>query len=314
MKRTAAQIVMVILALISCQGQAQQLNIPEPLRFLALGDSYTIGQSVSAEERWPQQLFDSLSVRGFATDTVRVIATTGWTTLNLMDAISGKGLKDDGYNLVSLLIGVNDQYQGKPFDQYQPRLEALIDSALSFLNQDTSRLFIVSIPDYAYTPFGQNFNPGKISSEIDQYNAVNQSVAEAYGLAWFNVTPVSRQGLDEPDLVAPDNLHPSSVQYTRWVELMLDAVGNPVVGTAEPMVDHALRLFPNPCYGALQVEWSSDQPAELFVTDSAGAILVTRTPVPPRSTLALQLPEGVCTIVFQSNGKTVTRQVAVLKK
>ncbi len=192
---------------------------PEPLHYLALGDSYTIGQSVSYEERYPVQL-----VRRLQQDSIRmldptIIARTGWTTTQLKNAIAEASLRES-YDLVSLLIGVNNQYQNKPIDLYRTEFTELLETALRLADRDTSRLFVLSIPDYAYTPFGQSTNPQKISREIDEYNKINQEITEAYGISYFNITPISRQGLSDPDLVASDRLHPSGKMYRLWVELL----------------------------------------------------------------------------------------------
>ena len=129
--------------------KAQQLQINGPVRFLALGDSYTIGQSVAASDRWPAQLMDSLALRGLVIDTLGIIATTGWRTDNLINAITNQNLQKQHYSLVSLLIGVNNQYQGSPFTQYKNEFPQLLDSAIRYAGGDTSHVFVVSIPDYA---------------------------------------------------------------------------------------------------------------------------------------------------------------------
>lgn len=299
---------------LSTLAHSQSLDIPETVRFLALGDSYTIGQGVPQAQSWPFQFRDSLIERGFLVDTLAVIATTGWTTVNLMDAISSKGLKQKDFNMVSLLIGVNDQFQGKPLDLYRPRLEALIDSALQFIDQDTQRLFVVSIPDYAYTPFGQNFNPGKITSEIDLYNAVNQLVASEYGIPWFNVTPISRQGLDEPELVAPDNLHPSAIQYTRWVELILESVNAPVVGTSVPDMDHSLTIWPNPSSGLCSIQWTGFGACEIKILDASGRPAYAPLRIPSQGTVSVSLSAGMYVVSGTTpRGNIPTQQIIIIE-
>jgi len=194
---------------------AQDLQVKAPVRYLALGDSYTIGQSVPDNERWPIQLRDSLEKRGIDVRETNVIATTGWRTDNLLNAISNQNLDRENYNLVSLLIGVNDQYQQRPIAHYEPLFRQLLDSCLRYAAFDTSSVFIVSIPDYAYTPFGQRrTDPNQISLQLDEYNAINKRVAEEYGVQYFDITPISRLGLENTDLVATDELHPSGYQYT----------------------------------------------------------------------------------------------------
>lgn len=176
-------------------------------------------------ERWPVQLKNSLISKGVFTDTLRIIATTGWRTDNLLNAISGQNLKNQNFNLVSLLIGVNNQFQGTPFTQYTTEFPALLDSALSFAGGIASHVFVVSIPDYAYTPYGQSTaNPSQITTQIAQYNQFAKSVAASKNVKFFNITPISQQGLQYPNYVANDGLHPSGIQYSKWVKLMLDSI------------------------------------------------------------------------------------------
>ncbi len=193
---------------------SQEINRNEPLRFLALGDSYTIGQSVPESERWPVQLANLLQSHGIATEEVRIIAQTGWRTDNLKNAIVNANLQSD-YNLVSLLIGVNNQYQGGSISTYSTEFEELLQTAIELAGNNKSNVMVVSIPDYAYTPFGNG--SATISRQIDQFNAVNKNITDRYGVTYHNITPISRRGLAEPNLVASDGLHPSSGQYALWV-------------------------------------------------------------------------------------------------
>jgi lysophospholipase L1-like esterase len=192
----------------------------EPIKILALGDSYTIGEGVGVNARWPVQLADSLEQRQLPVDTVIIIAQTGWTTNNLLNAIESRN-PDTDFNFVTLLIGVNNQYQGQDINIYKPQFEELLDEAIAFAGNDTSQVLIVSIPDYAYTPFGLTGDTATISDEIDQYNNINKEVANAYGVNYLNITPISRQGLEDESLVAGDGLHPSGKMYSLWVEKLL---------------------------------------------------------------------------------------------
>ncbi len=206
-----------------CKKDAPPAPTPSvKVSYLALGDSYTIGQSVKAEQRYPIQLADSLRVHGLEVGHVRIIATTGWTTDELADGIEAAEISDSTYSFVSLLIGVNNQYRGRSVESYKPEFEALLEQAIGFAGGRKERVFIVSIPDYAYTPFGQG-NPD-ISAGIDAYNAANRAIAEQSGVRYFDITAISRLGFDDPELVASDKLHPSSKQYTLWVKSMLPGV------------------------------------------------------------------------------------------
>ncbi len=187
-----------------------------PRKFLALGDSYSIGESVAENERWPNQLADKLTKAGTAVERPRIIATTGWRTDDLKNAIIKASIKPE-YELVSLLIGVNNQYQGKPIEQYETEFKQLLTMAVQLAKGKKENVFVVSIPDYGFTPFGKP-KQHQITEAIDGFNAVNKRIAAASGIRYFNITDISRQGLEQPYLVASDGLHPSGKQYSQWVE------------------------------------------------------------------------------------------------
>lgn len=189
------------------------------MKFLALGDSYTIGESVQQNERWPVQLSEALNRKGFRFESPKIIATTGWRTDDLKGAVIAEDPAKD-FDLVSLLIGVNNQYQGRSASDYEPEFEELLNMAISFAGGDKEKVFVVSIPDYGYTPFGKE-KQATISEEIDAFNSINRSVAEKYGISYFDITPLSRKGFEDPELVASDGLHPSGKQYRLWVEIIL---------------------------------------------------------------------------------------------
>lgn len=199
---------------------------PEPpmgtYSYLALGDSYTIGESVTEGERYPNQLADSLSLLGISLNPVDIVARTGWTTDELGAGIDARNDLQQTYELVSLLIGVNNQYRGRPVDEYEGEFRALLDRSISFAGGDKERVFVISIPDYAYTPFGSGNT--SISEGIDAYNAANQAITAEYGISYFDITPISRNGLDKPELVADDGLHPSGAQYALWVSSFVNTV------------------------------------------------------------------------------------------
>jgi acyl-CoA thioesterase-1 len=226
-------IALVTLLFFSCtKEEALQESAPTPtpveIKFLALGDSYTIGQSVGEAQRWPNLLARKMNnEKGIITTETNIIATTGWTTGNLINGINAATPATD-YDLVSLLIGVNNQYQGRPISEYRQEFEQLLQTAIAHANGDTSKVFVVSIPDYGYTPVGAS-NQLFISSQIDQFNAVNLEITEDYGVQYIDITPISREGLIRPELVAPDNLHPSAQQYAEWIELMAEDVSNLVL-------------------------------------------------------------------------------------
>ena len=204
-------------------GSVFAQNISSTIKYLALGDSYTIGASVSESERWPNQLMDSLVELGFSIDKKDIVATSGWTTTNLLSAMNGENLEKK-YTLISILIGVNNFFQSKPINLFKNELVEIIDSALVLANQDTNALFMVTIPDYGYTPFGSS-QTSSISQNTDLYNGIKDSVAKVFGIPLYNITDISRGGLNDPSLVASDGLHPSGKQYGLWVDLLLDKMG-----------------------------------------------------------------------------------------
>lgn len=196
-----------------------EVNLPKQFNYLALGDSYTIGQSVCETCRFPEQLRKKLGdLNPKNTYTSKIIATTGWTTTNLISAINAENPASN-YDLVTLLIGVNNQYQGKPFSVYEKEFPELIFKAISLAKGDRSNVIVVSIPDYAFTPFGkQSSNPSKISTEIDNYNAFAQKYCSGQNIEFISITDITRKGFENPLLVAQDGLHPSELAYSLFVE------------------------------------------------------------------------------------------------
>jgi len=214
-ERTSKWMLVVSIASINIQIFAQLISIEPGVNMLALGDSYTIGESVETEARWPHQFVAVLRQEGVNASIPDYIATTGWTTQDLLTGIAQDFNREKEYKLVSILIGVNNQYQGIQISTYEPDLIQIIELALEIVKGDSRKVFMLSIPDYAFTPFGKGNE--NISKEIDAYNAINRRLALAYHLAWVDVTQISRKGLDDPSLVAGDGLHPSAVQYEKWI-------------------------------------------------------------------------------------------------
>lgn len=201
--------------------------ISKSINYLALGDSYTIGQSVCETCRFPEQLKMSLKTIYPATNfSLKVIATTGWTTSNLISAINTQN-PESNYDLVTLLIGVNNQYQHLNFSLYEKEFPELLNKAIMLAKGNKSKVVVVSIPDYAYTPFAANFsqeNRTKISTEINQYNDFAESYCISKDVKFVSITDITREGLTNSNLVASDGLHPSETAYKRFVERMLPKV------------------------------------------------------------------------------------------
>ncbi len=252
----------LFLLLISSAATAQSLSIEEKVKFLALGDSYTIGQSVPVTERWPVQLIERLkSEKNFAADEPRIIATTGWRTDQLKAAILNAAITPESYNLISLLIGVNNQYQGRSAEVYAKEFEELLQMAIALAGHK-ERVFVVSIPDYGYTPFGES-NQTTISAQLDEFNRINKSIADRIGVLYINITDISRLGLQDPELVAGDRLHPSGKMYKAWVDRILSNdsiryIKNTVTDIKKKKEEASIRVFPNPIEHILNVDGESN--------------------------------------------------------
>lgn len=192
------------------------------LRYLALGDSYTIGEGVTPEGRWPLQLARALRAEDIALADPDIVATTGWTTDELDAAIDTADLSGT-YDFVSLLIGVNNQYRGRDADEYREQFDGLLERAIGFAGARPDRVLVLSIPDWGVTPFGQasGRDTDAIAREIDAYNAIAGERCKARGCGWTNVTPVSRAHGAEPAMLVDDGLHPSAAMYAEWTALAL---------------------------------------------------------------------------------------------
>jgi lysophospholipase L1-like esterase len=203
---------------IPVDGQAMKKH-----RYLALGDSYTIGESVEESDRFPIQLTNKLKSQGFDIEDTQIIARTGWTTDELMAAIEKEALSHD-FDLVTLLIGVNNQYRGRDMDNYGKEFQVLLNKAVEFAKGDKNRVIVLSIPDYGVTPFGQKKGQERIAKEIDQYNATNKEISDQAGVNYIDITEISREALIQRNLIAHDDLHPSGEMYGRWVDKMMPVV------------------------------------------------------------------------------------------
>lgn len=193
---------------------------PADVRILALGDSYTIGEGVSADERWPVRLAGLLRARGIHVSELRIIAQTGWTTGELSAGIEA-ARPDGSFDLVTLLIGVNDQYRGRPSEQYGTELRSLLARATVFAGGNTGRVIVLSIPDWSVTPFAAGRDRAAVAREIDVFNAINRAEAASAHVRYVDVTPISRSADQRADLIAGDGLHPSGAMYAAWASLVL---------------------------------------------------------------------------------------------
>jgi lysophospholipase L1-like esterase len=193
-----------------------------PRHFLALGDSYTIGEDVAEEGRWPVQLAALLRADGIAVDPPTIVARTGWTTDELSAAMDDADLARE-YDLVSLLVGVNNQYRGRPLDEYESQFAALLERAIELAGHRPGRVLVLSIPDWGVTPFGAKSgrDVARIGAEIDAFNRAAAAICAGRGVAFIDITPISRDPGAQPGMIAADGLHPSAAQYALWAQRAL---------------------------------------------------------------------------------------------
>lgn len=210
-------IVALFLFIFSCNSTIKQPKMTNGLSYLALGDSYTIGESVAESERWPVQLAKKLNEASLTTADPQIIARTGWTTDELKTKIVSEKITKT-YDLVSLLIGVNNQYRGRSAEQFRIEFVDLLETSIKFSGNNPAHVFVVSIPDWGVTPFASNRNKAEIAKEIDQFNAVKKEETEKRGILYIDITPISRQASNDKSLIADDGLHPSGKMYKLWVD------------------------------------------------------------------------------------------------
>ncbi len=197
--------------------------IAKKIKILALGDSYTKGEGVATAVSFPYLLKDRLEATGeLGVEKLQVIAQTGWTTTSLINAIKNAAITDT-FDLVTLLIGVNNQYQRKPMALYQSEFPQLLQTAIAFAGGDKNKVAVISIPDYGATPIGEG-DAERIGKEIDEYNAVNKHFADSLRVTYFDITPISRLAKGDASLVAYDELHPSGKMYALWIDLMFEGI------------------------------------------------------------------------------------------
>jgi lysophospholipase L1-like esterase len=183
--------------------------------YLALGDSYTIGEKVPVRENFPNQVYHILATKGISIQAPQIIAKTGWTTDELQDAIKKENIQSQ-YDFVSLLIGVNNQYRGRSAEEYATEFESLLRQAIQFAGNDPSRVMVLSIPDWGVTPYAFGRDREQIAREIDAYNAINKKLSARLGAHYIDITPGTREASTDPALIAEDGLHPSGKEYARW--------------------------------------------------------------------------------------------------
>jgi lysophospholipase L1-like esterase len=209
-----------LLFLISCGGSViAPVPSTRSIRYLALGDSYTIGESVAENERWPNQLATMLAEENIQAE-VAIIARTGWTTDELWRGIQANPPQGT-YDLVSLLIGVNNQYRGYDVDEYREQFRFLLSKSIEYAGGDANCVIVLSIPDWGVTPFAADRDREQIAKDVDTFNSINREESGSAGAHYVDITPFSRRAVDDSSLVAFDGLHPSGKMHTLWAGLTL---------------------------------------------------------------------------------------------
>jgi len=198
------------------QDILNQMNKKKSYSLLSLGDSYTIGEQLPPDQSFPQQTATILKKNGIIIDPLKIIAVTGWTTDELMNAIKNENISQT-FDLVTLLIGVNNQYRGRDTSDYRNEFRKLLEIALSFSGNNPGRVYVLSIPDWGNTPFAEGRNREKIAEEIDDYNEVNKQESLARNIHYIDITDTTRSP-ESLQMLAGDGLHPSGKMYELWAE------------------------------------------------------------------------------------------------
>jgi len=201
------------------QGYSQ-----EEISFLALGDSYTIGEQVDEQQSWPFQLASYLNSKGYKVKDPEIIAVTGWRTDELRDSITTQDYQANQFDLVSLLIGVNNQYQKKPFKQFKVEFEDLLKTAIRLSSHQAKGVFVVGIPDYSLSKFAQDKKLKRVSSRLKRYNRYINKMCQRHGVAFYPLQDLSKSLHKQQLMLAEDQLHPSGLQYRVWVDSFKDKV------------------------------------------------------------------------------------------
>jgi lysophospholipase L1-like esterase len=195
------------------------INDTAVITWLALGDSYTIGESVPAHDRYPVQTTELLKAEGIQVADPEIIAVTGWTTQNLWNAVKDKPLTPT-FNIVSLLIGVNNQYQGRSLEEYKQQFTILLQRAIQLAGNKAGHVFVLSIPDYSITPFAVHSDKTKIAAAIDSFNNANKEISLALHARYLDITAASRKAAADPSLITEDGLHFSGKEYHAWSSML----------------------------------------------------------------------------------------------
>ena len=207
----------ILILFTSISGVSEQKNNNQ-IKYLALGDSYTIGENVKPQQSIPYQLSSKLRKNGYNMEDPVIIAKSGWTTGNLLSSIESYN-PNIKFDVVTLLIGVNNQFQGRNIEQYRSEFKIILNKSIKFADNSNKNVIVFSIPDWGVTPFADGLDRKKISQEIDKFNEVNREESKKAGVYYINVTSISRKAAFDPTLLAADGLHPSDKMYKIWVDI-----------------------------------------------------------------------------------------------
>jgi lysophospholipase L1-like esterase len=216
---------LLLMLVMGCErGSVSSVPVNTGPRYLALGDSYTCGEAVDPSERWPVQLVGMLREKKIEVGDPEIIAVTGWTTDELSAGIDRANPRGP-FAMVSLLIGVNNQFRGRSVEEFRSQFAGLLKRAIGFADGESKRVIVLSIPDWGVTPFGKSSgrDVGQVGREIDQFNSVCREECEKAGVAFVDITPISKHAAEDASLVAADGLHPSGKMYRQWCEAALPA-------------------------------------------------------------------------------------------
>ncbi|MCW3092748.1 MAG: lysophospholipase and related esterase [Ferruginibacter sp.] len=220
----------------SCKKEAEPHYVSNPVTppvaadtttlktYLALGDSYTIGQSVAIADRFPVQTVEYLGIGGIKFSDPEIIAQTGWTTGDLLSRLSSAAPIKPSYDIVTLLIGVNNQYQHRSPQEYTDQFSTLLIKSIQYAGNKKTRVFVLSIPDYSVTPYASGSDKASIAREIDSFNVINKTISTQMAVNYVDITPASRLAANDRTLIATDGLHPSGLQYKLWAEVFVPVI------------------------------------------------------------------------------------------
>ena len=225
-KTNFRQVMIIFFCICIFTSSKHRIKLPtKTYTYLALGDSYTIGESVPAKENFPNQTVQLLQKAGFNFQSPEIIAKTGWTTDELQESINKHHFLTS-YDFVTLLIGVNNQYRGRTSEEYKPEFESLLKQAIKFAGNNSNHVIILSIPDWGVTPYAEGRDRKKIANEIDAYNVVNKIIAGKYKVHYIDITAGTRKAANDPALLTNDGLHPSGKEYVRWAVKLAAIIQN----------------------------------------------------------------------------------------